>query len=50
MENRKQKLLADLTLAIEELERFTTGITLERFLTDRALQLVVEREFEIIGR
>lgn len=49
MENRKQKLLADLTLAIEELERFTAGATLERFLVDRALQLIVEREFEIVG-
>jgi uncharacterized protein with HEPN domain len=49
MENRKQKLLADLAVVIDELERYTAGVALERFLTDRSLQLIVEREFEILG-
>lgn len=49
MQERRQKLLSDLAGATSELARFTAGVDLPRFLADRALQLIVEREFEIVG-
>ncbi len=49
MQERKKKLWSDLDTATRELTRFTAGVGLEQFLMDRALQLIVEREFEIVG-
>lgn len=47
--NRIQKLCSDVLTAITELEQLTAGRTEAHVATDRTLQLVLEREFEIIG-
>lgn len=44
-----RKHLLDIGQAIAELEEFGRGKTLEDLLTDRALQRIFEREFEILG-
>jgi uncharacterized protein with HEPN domain len=43
------KLYEDILRAIDEVRSFCHHKTLEDFRDDRALQLVVERELEIIG-
>lgn len=44
-----RKHLHDIERVIGELEQYAAGMTVERLLADRALQLVFEREFEILG-
>jgi uncharacterized protein with HEPN domain len=49
MPHSVDKLLIDIRIACEEVQRFCSGKTFESFLDDRLLQLALEREFEIIG-
>jgi uncharacterized protein with HEPN domain len=49
MQHKIQSLRHDILTAIEEIHGFLTGQTLAILLSDRTLQLVLEREFEIIG-
>lgn len=49
MRHNPQKLFEDILRAIDEVETFCRRKTIEDFRADRALQLVVERELEIIG-
>ncbi len=49
MRHSPKKLYEDVLQAIEEILSFCEGRTFSDFQADRALQLVVEREFEIIG-
>jgi uncharacterized protein with HEPN domain len=49
MRHDPQKLYEDIRQAIDEIEVFCHQKTIEDFRADRALQLVVERELEIIG-
>ncbi len=49
MPHRIDKLLIDIRIACEEIQRFCVNKTFEGFLDDRLLQLALEREFEIIG-
>jgi len=49
MRHNPQKLFEDILQAIDEVETFCRQKTIEDFRADRALQLVVERELEIIG-
>jgi len=44
-----RKLLLDITLSCEEISSFIEGQDFESFITNRLLQLALEREFEIIG-
>jgi uncharacterized protein with HEPN domain len=43
------KLYEDILRAVEEVETFCDGKTFDDFRQDRGLQLIVERELEIIG-
>ena len=43
------KLREDILRSIQEIESFCHGRTFQDFQEDRALQLIVERELEIIG-
>lgn len=45
----KEKLLEDIRPACAELDSFLAGKTASDLGQDRGLQLIVEREFEIIG-
>lgn len=47
--DRRRKHLHDLDRVVEEIEGFTAGRTLSDLLADRSLQLILEREFEILG-
>lgn len=49
MRHNPTKLYVDILRAIEEIGTFCRHKTLADFRADRALQLVVERELEIIG-
>lgn len=49
MRHDPKKLYEDILRAIDETECFCQHKTVEDFRTDRALQLIVERELEIIG-
>jgi len=49
MRHDPEKLRTDVRLAIEEVERLFRGKTFEDFIADRGLQLIAERELEIIG-
>jgi uncharacterized protein with HEPN domain len=49
MRHDPKKLYEDILRAIDETECFCRHKTIEDFRTDRALQLVIERELEIIG-
>lgn len=49
MPHSVDKLLIDVRIACEEVQSFTYGQTFEMFLSNRLLQLALEREFEIIG-
>jgi uncharacterized protein with HEPN domain len=49
MPHSVDKLLMDLRIACEEVQAFVQGKSFEMFLSDRLLQLALEREFEIIG-
>lgn len=49
MEREIEKLLIDILKAISEIKLFTKGKKFMDFVNDRRLQLIAEREFEIIG-
>lgn len=49
MPHKINKLLQDALTACDELEVFTTGKTLGDLESDRGLQLIVERLFEVLG-
>jgi uncharacterized protein with HEPN domain len=49
MRHDPDKLREDVLQSIQEIETFCHGKTLHDFQADRALQLIVERELEIIG-
>ena len=49
MQHDPRKLAEDVLRCIEELETFCRGKTFHDFQEDRGLQLIVERELEIIG-
>lgn len=49
MQLEKQKLLEDIRQAVEAIERYTRGRSLEDYTADDQLQASVERRFEIIG-
>jgi uncharacterized protein with HEPN domain len=49
MQHNPRKLYADILQSIEEIETFCHGKTFHDFREDRGLQLIVERELEIIG-
>ncbi len=49
MQHKIQALRHDILTAIEEVHGFVNGQTLTILLSDRTLQLILEREFEIIG-
>jgi uncharacterized protein with HEPN domain len=46
---RDAALLFDALSAARELETFTAGVHRDRFLSERALQLIAERELTVIG-
>jgi uncharacterized protein with HEPN domain len=47
--DRRRKHLHDLDRVLTEIEAFTAGRRLDDLLGDRSLQLILEREFEILG-
>jgi uncharacterized protein with HEPN domain len=49
MPHDPRKLSEDILLAIGEVEAFCRGKAFHEFQADRGLQLIVERELEIIG-
>ena len=49
MQLEKQKLLEDIRLAVEAIQRYTHDKMLKDYLADDQLQASVERKFEIIG-
>lgn len=49
MRHDPRKLCEDILRAIEETATFCRDKTIEDFRNDRALQLIIERELEIIG-
>ncbi|MBM4025030.1 MAG: DUF86 domain-containing protein [Planctomycetes bacterium] len=49
MQHDPRKLIEDVLRCIAELEVFCQGKTFRDFQEDRGLQLIVERELEIIG-
>src|SRR5436190_3081904 len=48
-DERDAALLFDALSAARELETFTAGVDRDRFLRERALQLIAERELTVIG-
>ncbi|MBU4199948.1 MAG: DUF86 domain-containing protein [Verrucomicrobia bacterium] len=49
MRHNPQKIYEDILRAIDEIQSFCHGKSFDDFKADRGLQLVVERELEIIG-
>jgi len=49
MRHKPSKLREDILRSVQEIESFCHGRTFHDFQEDRALQLIVERELEIIG-
>ena len=49
MPHKIESIRHDILTAISEIHGFIAGKTLPDLISDRALQLVLEREFEIIG-
>ncbi len=49
MRHNPQKLYEDILRAIDEIQSFCSGKNFDDFKADRGLQLVVERELEIVG-
>ena len=49
MEREIEKFIIDIQKAISEIKMFTMGKEFKDFSNDRGLQLIVERELEIIG-
>jgi len=50
MPHKIESLRHDILNAIAEIDGFVVAKTLVDLLNDRALQLVLEREFEILGK
>lgn len=49
MRHRPETYLYDIRVALERLQRFSAGKTLDDYLHDDLLRAAVERPFEIIG-
>ena len=49
MPHNRQKLIADLLLACDDIDQFCSGRTYEDFSGDRLLQAGVERKLEVVG-
>ena len=49
MQHDAEKLYEDILRSIEEIKHFCRGKDFQFFESDRGLQLIVERELEIIG-
>lgn len=49
MPHKLDAIRHDILTAIEEIQGFVAGRSLSELMTDRAFQLVLEREFEILG-
>ena len=49
MPHKLDAIRHDILTAIEEIQGFVAGRSLSKLMTDRAFQLVLEREFEILG-
>ena len=49
MRHNPQKLYEDILRAIDEIQSFCSSKNFDDFKADRGLQLVVERELEIVG-
>jgi uncharacterized protein with HEPN domain len=49
MQLKAKKYLFDVVAAAREIVEFTTGKTLDDYLSDRQLQAAVERKFIVIG-
>tara|TARA_B110001469_G_C9616927_1_gene307238 strand:- start:142 stop:477 length:336 start_codon:yes stop_codon:yes gene_type:complete len=49
MRHKKEKLLQDALKVCEELKYFTDGKTYQEVKSDRGLQLIMERLFEVLG-
>ena len=49
MQRDGKKFIRDALIAAEELRGFTAGKSLADVESDRGLQLIIEREFEILG-
>ena len=49
MQLKRAKFIEDALLACRELQTFTKGKSLDDVESDRGLQLIMEREFEILG-
>jgi uncharacterized protein with HEPN domain len=49
MPHKIQAIRHDIITAIEEIRGFIAGRSLPELLADRAFQLILEREFEILG-
>lgn len=49
MQPDPKKYIQDAQIACHELQQFTRDKSLENLESDRGLQLIVEREFEILG-
>jgi len=49
MQPKSEKLCLDILSAIEEIQEFLVGVSLDEFTQSRLKQVAVERELEIIG-
>lgn len=49
MPHNPQKLIEDMQRAVDEISEFCAGVEFDDFQRDRKLQLIVERELEIVG-
>ena len=49
MNSKVLKCLLDALQAIEAIQRFTSGVVLDHYLSNEILQAAIERKFEILG-
>ena len=49
MDSKVLKYLLDALQAIEAIQRFTSGVVLDHYLSNEILQAAIERKFEILG-
>ena len=49
MDSKVLKCLLDALQAIEAIQRFTSGVVLDDYLSNEILQAAIERKFEILG-
>ena len=49
MDSKVLKCLLDALQAIEAIQRFTSGVVLDHYLSNEVLQAAIERKFEILG-